>query len=148
MKRQMALVVTVVISLAVLITSCAGPREGPSAKSTQIRALSDVEVAKLWDSDAPREPIGDALIQNIPVEGGVAVVCTQAFSARMAGGVGPTGLIGSCGGSCKLKPGATFSQCTTSGCRSNGRTCSPLVCSGGCELATACKAAKPSGFVL
>lgn len=148
MKRHMVLVVAVVVSLAALIASCTGPQKAPPAKSAEIRALSDAEVVQLWDSDAPRQSLGKPIIQNIPVEGGVAVVCTQAFSARMPGSGRPNGLIGSCGGSCKLKPGATFGQCITSGCVSNGKTCSPLVCSGGCELATACKAAKPSGFAI
>ena len=148
MKRHMALVGAVVVSLAVLVASCASPPKAPPEKSTGIRALSDAEAAKLWDSDAPRESVGEASIQKIPVEGGLAVVCTQAFSARKIGDGRPGGLIGSCGGSCKLKPGATFGQCVTSGCVSNGRTCTPLVCSGGCELATACKAAKPSGFAI
>jgi hypothetical protein len=147
MKRNMVLVVTAVLSMAVVLGSCAGPQKAPTEKATEIRALSDAEAAKLWDSDAPRQAIGEATIQNIPVEGGVAVVCTQAFSARLAGG-GPGGVITSCGGSCKLKPGATFGQCITSGCRSNGKTCSPLVCSGGCELATSCKATKASGFAI
>lgn len=149
MKWHVVPVVTVVISLAVLVASCVRPPEAPPATSAEIRALPDAEAAKLWDSDAPREPVGKAVIQNMPIEGGVAVVCTQAFSARMAGGGGGTaGLLAGCGGSCKLKPGATFEQCVTSGCLSNGRTCSPLVCSGGCELSMACKAAKPSGFAI
>lgn len=140
---------TALFFLALIVTALAGactqapaPTEGPA-----LQALSDADAEALWAGTAALTPVGRAIVQRIPVDGGVAVVCSQPYALRLATGR-PGGAVIQCGGSCKLKPGATFDQCRTSGCLSNGRTCTPLVCSGGCELSRQCTASKPAAFAI
>lgn len=127
-------------------TQAPSPGPAPGAQA-RLQALPVADVERLWAGSAPLTPVGPATVQRIPVTGGVAVACSQTYSARLGTGR-PGGVVVSCGGSCKLKPGATFDQCKTSGCLSSGRTCTPLVCSGGCELSRSCSASKPVGFAI
>lgn len=128
--------------------TCSKPVEKPPEKAPELKALSEAEATELRNRAESLDPVGEASVRRIEVDNTVTVVCTQTFALRMAGGRPGGGVIDACGGSCKLKPGGTFATCKTSGCLSNGRSCSPLVCEGGCELATACKAEKSVGAVM
>ena len=127
---------------AVIATSC------KPAPMPQLHMLSDQEAADLWKQAESFEPIGKASVQRIPHEGGLTVVCGQAYMLRMSGGRPGSQVVTSCGGSCKLKPGATFDDCKTSGCLASGQSCTPLNCEGGCTLSEACKPTFSFGFAM
>lgn len=149
MNRLPLIVLTLALACSALLSACGKappPASSPTGRGT-LKALPAADVERLWASPAALTPVGPATVQRIPVTGGVAVACNQTYAARLGTGR-PGGVVVSCGGSCKLKPGATFDQCKTSGCLSSGRTCTPLVCSGGCELSRACSAGKPAGFAI
>lgn len=149
MKRHPLTALILALACAVSLNACvwtSPPASSPAAQ-TGLQALPDAEVERLWAGSASLTPVGPATVQRIPVSGGVAVACSQTYAMRLSTGR-PGSVMTSCGGSCKLKPGATFEQCRTSGCMPSGRTCTPLVCSGGCELSSACTASRGAGFAI
>ena len=118
------------------------------AEPPQIRMLSEQEAADLWNRAESHQPMGEAVVRRFQEEGGVVTVLTsQAFMLRMGGG-GTGQTVTSCSGSCILNPGATFGDCQTSGCLSTGKSCTPLVCSGGCKVSRACEAGFNFGFAM
>jgi len=127
---RIALILTCVTVLAV---GC------KPAKMPQLRPLSEQEAADLWNRARSYEPVGQPTVQKIMGDAEVTVICAQSYALRIDTGRGPEPVITSCGGSCKLNPGAKFADCKTSGCLSTGKTCSPLKCEGGCTLSSACK---------
>ena len=132
---------TVIIACAtVLSVGCT------TMKVPEPRALSEQESTELWSRALSYDRIGAADVRKIQGENEVTVVCTQAYSLRAAGGGHLGTAVTVCGGSCQLKPGSTFGSCVTSGCVPSGRSCSPLVCSGGCTVASSCKAEATVGF--
>ena len=131
----------ILVYVVALSAGCA-PKQAPQVP--QLRVLSEKEADDLWSQTKGYEPAGEPTVRRIPTEDGVRVVCAQTYTLRMAGGSGS--VISVCGGACRLTPGSGFPDCKTSGCLSNGRTCSPLVCSGGCTVSEACKAEMTTGF--
>jgi hypothetical protein len=137
-RQRIALVVA---CAAVLAAGCATARE------PQLQRLSEKEAADLWSRARSYEPVGAPAIERIEGESEVTVLCAQVYALKMDTGKGGP-IATTCGGSCKLKPGAKFSDCKTSGCLSSGRTCTPLVCEGGCTLSSACKATFVFGLMM
>jgi hypothetical protein len=130
---------------ASMVAVSAGCRKTENTDPPALKVLSDAEAAAFWTSADSREPVGKATVRRIEIDNTVTVVCTQAYALRIRGG-GRGGVMVACGGSCKLKPGGTFGTCKTSGCLSEGTSCSELNCSDGCELATQCKPENPIGL--
>jgi len=133
MARRLTLVTLVCV--VILLVGCAKKQPAP-----QLRVLSEQEAADLWNKAESREPVGDPVVKTIQGDNGTTVTTSQAYMLRRAGGGGPGGLVTVCGGSCTLNPGGTFGGCQTSGCFPAGNTCTPLVCSGSCKLASSCQA--------
>ena len=124
---------------AMLLVALTGCSQADTTHDGEARLLSDEEALNLLENARVFQPTGEHSVNLREVGEKVAVTCTQPFELRLQpGGPGAGGIL-ACGGSCKLKPGAKFSDCKTSGCLRSGNTCTPLVCSGGCVLDKSCK---------
>ena len=125
--------------LSLGLTSCYQPDQPDAADSSEGHALSEEEALHLLENARVFQPTGEHTVNLREVGNKIAVTCSQPFELRLQpGGPGAGGIL-ACGGSCKLKAGAKFSDCKTSGCLRSGNTCTPLVCSGGCVLDKSCK---------
>jgi hypothetical protein len=112
----------------------------------EVKILSDEEAAELWESAEGFEPVGKPVTRQFPGTTGTITTTSQVYLLRMPGGRLGTSVVTVCGGSCLLKPGGTFGGCVTSGCMPSGNSCTPLVCSGTCELSSACTAQSSIGI--
>ena len=133
------IVTTFLICACVILAGCASP------KLPEVRILSDEEASELWDKAESYKPVGEAVTKTFPSSAGTIVTTSQVYSLRMSGRPGLS-VVTVCGGSCQLKPGGTFGSCVTSGCVPSGKRCTPLVCSGSCEVSKACSAESSIGI--
>jgi hypothetical protein len=127
------------LAALILIYAAVGLTGCQWKQAQQLRLLSDQEAADIWSRAEGYEPVGDPVVKQLPDEMGACttVVTNQVYMLRMPGGGRAQVMVG-CGGSCKTD-GGPLGDCKTSGCLSNGRSCTPLKCSGNCTVSSACK---------
>src|SRR4029077_5378859 len=104
---------------------------------TTVEVLSPAAGEALWSEVESSEAVGQPVISKIEEGNVVSFTCTQAYSTRRRGGGGGT-TVTVCGGGCQLKAGGTFGACVSSGCMPNGKSCTPLSCSGSCTVSHGC----------
>jgi hypothetical protein len=127
------------LSLLALAVSTSACSQADTASPAERAPMSQAAAIALLESATIMEPISEKVTTLSDFGDHVGVTCSQEFMLQTKpGGPGGAGVL-NCGGSCKLKLGATFRDCKTSGCTRSGNKCTPLVCSGGCELRVQCK---------
>lgn len=130
---------TMLVCAGVILSACANP------KQPEVKILSDEEASDLWKSAESYKPVGKAITKQFPGSTGTITTTSQVYLLRMPGGRQGPSIVTVCGGSCQLKPGGTFGTCVTSGCLPSGNGCTPLECSGSCELSSPCTAQSSIG---
>jgi hypothetical protein len=134
------IVVAMLVGAGFVLSACA------DQKQPEVRMLSDAESAELWGSAVSSEPVGKPVTKQFPGTTGTITTTSQVYMLRMPGGRPGASIVTVCGGSCLLKPGGTFGSCVTSGCLPQKNSCTPLVCSGSCELSSPCTAQSSIGI--
>ena len=128
-----------ILTTLILISAAMGSTGCQWKHAQQVRLLSDQEAADIWSRAEAYEPVGAPVVKQLPDDTGACttVVTNQVYMLTMPGG-GRAQIIVACGGSCNTG-GGPLGDCKTSGCLSNGKSCTPLKCSGNCTLSRACK---------
>ena len=119
----------------------------PEPKAPSISLVSAAEVEQLLARADSVEPMGEASFEEYPHEGGTTVVCRQPLLLS-GGGLGRTGIVHCCTGTCINDPGQPLGNCKTSGCSTGGKTCTALSCTGSCRLDVACKSCDKSMLMM
>jgi hypothetical protein len=127
------------LTTLILVSAVAVGLTGCQKQTQQLRLLSDQEASDIWNKAVAYEPVGGPVVKQLPDDTGACmnVVTNQVYMLTMPGG-GRTQIMVGCGGGCKTD-GGPLGDCKTSGCLSNGRSCTPLKCSGNCTVSSACK---------
>ena len=107
-------------------------------KAPNVKILSEQEASDLWKRAESHAPVGELVVRKHRGDGGTIKTATQVYRLKMQAGKPGVSVAASCSGSCKLTPGGTFDDCKTSGCEPSGNSCTPLSCSGTCQLSNSC----------